>query len=200
MLPSSGAGGRTPAPTKLRPAVSRMAKPTVTDTCTITGWMALGRTWRKPTRASELPTARAASANGRWISDSTSARTRRTKTGVFTKATAAMMLIVLPPNTATSTMAKTKTGKAWITSRKRITASAPARPPRPRRLSNSATTTPIGAPTSTEIAVATSAISTSMRGAASRRDRISMPLSSVPSQCAALGGSRRSLGEAPVAE
>ena len=88
----------------------------------------MGRTWRKPTAPSELPTARAASAKGRWISDSTSARTRRTKTGVFTKATAAMMLIVLPPNTATSTMAKTKTGNAWITSSRRMTISATARP------------------------------------------------------------------------
>ncbi len=162
--------------------------------------MALGRTWRNPTRASELPTARAASAKGRWISDSTSARTRRTKTGVFTKATAAMMLIVLPPNTATRTMAKTKTGKAWITSRKRITISATARAPRARRLSNKATMTPIGAPTSTAIAVAIRAIRTSIRGAASRRDRMSMPLSSVPSQWAALGGSRRSLGEAEMLE
>ena len=111
-----------------------------------------------------------------------------------------MMLIVLPPNTATSTMAKTKTGKAWITSSRRMTISATAVEPPRLRDSSSAMTTPIGDPTSTEIAVAITAITTSVRGAASRRDRMSMPLSSVPSQCAADGGSSRSAGEALIVE
>ena len=111
MAPSSGVGGLTPAPTKLSPAVSRMAKPTVTETCTITVGSALGSTWRKPMRTSRLPTARAASEKGRCTSESTSERTILTKTGVFTKAMAMMMLVTLPPKTATSTIAKTNTGK-----------------------------------------------------------------------------------------
>ena len=43
MLPHSGVGTRTPAPTKLSPAVSRTAQPMFTDTCTSAGAMPFGR-------------------------------------------------------------------------------------------------------------------------------------------------------------
>ena len=70
----------------------------------------------------------------------------------------------------------------------------------PLREFKSAITTPSGDPRSTEMAVAVTAMTTSVRGAASRRDRMSMPLSSVPSQCAADGGISRSAGEALTVE
>ena len=41
--PHSGVGTRTPAPTKLSPAVSRMAIPTLTETCVNAGGMAIGK-------------------------------------------------------------------------------------------------------------------------------------------------------------
>jgi hypothetical protein len=97
-------------------------------------------------------------------------------------------------------MAKTKTGNAWMTSNSRMAISATTVEPPRLRDSSSAMTTPSGDPRSTEIAVAITAITTSVRGAASRRDRMSMPLSSVPSQCAADGGISRSVGEALVVE
>ena len=62
MAPSSGVGGATPAPTKLSPAVRRIANPTVTEIWTRIGGSALGSRCRKPIRRSELPSARAASA------------------------------------------------------------------------------------------------------------------------------------------
>jgi hypothetical protein len=54
----------TPAATKLSPVVNRIEKPTVTETCTKMVGIALGGIWRNPMRYSELPAARAASANG----------------------------------------------------------------------------------------------------------------------------------------
>ena len=55
---------------------------------------------------------------------------------------------------------------------------------------------PRPAPIATDSAVATSAIVTSVRGAASRREKTSMPFSSVPNRCFALGGASRWLGSA----
>ena len=56
--------------------------------------------------------------------------------------------------------------------------------------------TPSGAPSRTEIAVATTPITTSVRGAANTRGKISMPFSSVPNGYVPLGGSRRVVGSA----
>ena len=46
MLPHSGVGASTPAPMKLRAAVSRIDQPTLTESWASTGAMALGMTWR----------------------------------------------------------------------------------------------------------------------------------------------------------
>ena len=54
--PHSGVGGRTPAPTKLRPAVRMMAKPIVTEVCTSEGTID-GQTVTLPTVPALAPKA-----------------------------------------------------------------------------------------------------------------------------------------------
>ena len=56
--------------------------------------------------------------------------------------------------------------------------------------------TPSGVPMTTESAVATTPITTSVRGAASTREKMSIPFSSVPNGYVPLGGSRRVVGSA----
>ncbi len=189
--PSSGVGGLTPAPTKLSPAVSRIAKPTVTDTWTSTLGHAFGSKCRKHTPKSELPIARAASANGRSRSESTSERTRRRNTGKFTNATANSTFIGPVPRTATSTIARMKTGNACRISRKRSPISDDQCSQRRVLPSKYPANTPRPAPMATDSAVATSAMVTSVRGAASRREKTSMPFSSVPNRCFKPGGASR---------
>ena len=119
MLPSSGVGGLTPAPTKLRPAVSRMAKPIVAEIWATSGGKAFGRRCRKAIERSVAPTDSAASANGRSRSERISAREMRRNTGMFTNAMAMMMFSVDAPRTATRTIARMNTGNAWMTSSRR---------------------------------------------------------------------------------
>ena len=62
--PSDGVGGRTPRPTKLIAASSRIAIPIRIEAWTITGPIAFGSTCRKATRRCEAPRARAATMYG----------------------------------------------------------------------------------------------------------------------------------------
>ncbi len=55
MLPHSGVGATTPAPTKLSPAVSSTDQPILTDSWLRTGAMELGMIWRMMIARSDVP-------------------------------------------------------------------------------------------------------------------------------------------------
>ena len=55
MLPHSGVGATTPAPTKLRPAVSSTDQPILMESCATRGARALGMTWRHRIARSDAP-------------------------------------------------------------------------------------------------------------------------------------------------
>ncbi len=81
----------------------------------------------------------------------------------------------------------------------RITVSA-NHPPGPGRPDRKPTTTPSTEPMTNEIAVPDIAMSRSIRGAYRTRERMSVPLVSVPNQCVALGGSNPCAALGAVAE
>src|ERR1051325_9497016 len=77
MLPQLGHGGGTPMPRNESDASSSSTLPTPSAAETMIGAAAFGRTWRKITRPSPAPSARAATTKSRPRSASTSARTSR---------------------------------------------------------------------------------------------------------------------------
>ncbi len=119
--PHSGVGMRTPAPTKDRPAVSNMARPTLIEICTMAGVSALGRMWRNMMEKSVAPLHRAAPTKGRSRSESTSARMTRANIGMNSTASTMATFQISWPMTDTSAMPSTNTGKDWMKSNSRIT-------------------------------------------------------------------------------
>jgi hypothetical protein len=61
MRPREGVGGRTPTPRKERAASTRMAMAMRTEACTRRGVVEFGRMWRRTTRGTVAPSARAPS-------------------------------------------------------------------------------------------------------------------------------------------
>src|SRR5881628_2928342 len=77
MLPQLASGGLMPIPRNDNDASSRSTFPTPSAADTMMGAAAFGRTWRKITRPSSAPSARAAATKSRCRRDRTSARTSR---------------------------------------------------------------------------------------------------------------------------
>lgn len=82
-----------------------MALATRSVVCTIMGERQLGSTWKKMMYRSDLPKARAASTYSWLRTVKTAARVVRTNPGMDDTPTAIMRLIVLLPNTETTTTA-----------------------------------------------------------------------------------------------
>ena len=78
MSPHSGVGTRTPAPTKLSPAVSSMATPIVMEAWLMMIPSTFGMRWRRMIRSGGTPRTMAASTKVRSRRDSSSARISRT--------------------------------------------------------------------------------------------------------------------------
>ena len=148
---------------------------------TNSGVMMLGRISRVKMRTSDMPMVWAASMyccrRTSWVA----ARASRENPGMKMMPIAVMALRMLVPSTAISTIARRMAGNENSNSMKRMRTMSTGPPKYPAAM-------PITPPPINPTDTATAATFTEMRAAWITRDRTSRPNSSVPNQCARLGG------------
>ena len=169
-----------------------MEKPIVVEKWTSAGTIEFGMTCTKAERRTRCASAdRGLDEGSRAHLQNRSPGKPREKWNV--KARAMMTFRVLGPLKPTSANANTKSGKAWKISAARMIAPldnlAIAVPPAKKPES-----TPSATPQAKATVVETSAMVRSTRGAASTREKMSIPETSVPNQCVAFGRDQAGAG------
>src|SRR5581483_461079 len=181
MEPQVVCGGGTLRPRKARPPSAMMATPTTTRANAATGRTALGSTSRRRTRHVVAPMPRAAVTKSRCTQLMVALRATRANAGTATMATATVTLRRLWPRNAVTAMTSTSAGKASITSTMPMSTVSVL----PRWYPASR---PMAPPTTRPTATATSPTVSDTRAPYTSRDRMSRPISSVPSRCPPVPG------------